>query len=197
MALVLIVLLLPVFMVLSLLIVLTDGWPFWFRQERLGINKKKFWMWKFRTMVPEAEKIKSGLAKVNEAEGPVFKIRNDPRFTRVGKYLSHTGVDELPQLINIALGEMSFVGPRPLPVNEAEKIPQLYVARFKINPGIISPWVVGGYHRVGFNRWMESDVWYVKNKSLWLDAKLCVLTIGVVLKMLKNETLVLFRLKQK
>lgn len=196
-ALVLIVLLLPVFVLLSLLVVLIDGWPFWFCQPRLGKYRKVFGMWKFRTMVHNAEIAKNKLLKKNEAEGPVFKIRNDPRFTRLGKYLSHTGVDELPQLLNIAMGEMSFVGPRPLPVAEAEKIPRLYVARFKVNPGIVSPWVVGGYHRVGFNRWMESDVWYVKNKSLWLDIKLCFLTIRVVLRMVKNETMVLIRLREK
>lgn len=192
-ALVLIVLLLPVFIVLSLMIVLVDDWPFWFSHQRLGKDRRKFQMWKFRTMVGDAERIKKSLTTKNEADGPVFKIHDDPRFTRLGKYLSHTGIDELPQLINILKGEMSFVGPRPLPVSEAEKIPGLYGARFKVNPGIISPWVVGGYHRVGFNRWMESDVWYVKNKSLWLDLKLCFLTIRVVLRMLKNEVSVLLK----
>lgn len=192
-ALVLIVLLLPVFIVLSLLILIFDGWPVFYLQKREGENRRVFKMWKFRSMVVGAEKKQQELRKWNETDGPVFKIHNDPRLTRLGSVLRHVGVDELPQIINIICGEMAFVGPRPLPVDEGEKMPKIYWSRYKVKPGIISPWVVGGYHEVGFNRWMESDVWYVKNKSFWLDIKLCFLTIRVVLRMLINEVSVLLK----
>jgi lipopolysaccharide/colanic/teichoic acid biosynthesis glycosyltransferase len=186
-ALILIVILLPVFLLLSLLIVIIDGWPFWYLQKREGINRKEFGMWKFRSMVINAEKQQDSLRSRNETDGPAFKIHNDPRLTKLGSILRHTGVDELPQLVNIFLGEMSFVGPRPLPLDEGKKVPKLYWTRYKVKPGIISPWVVGGYHEVGFNRWMESDVWYVKNKGLWLDLKLMFYTVRVVLLMVRGE----------
>ena len=186
-ALVLILVLLPVFLVLSLLIVIFDGWPFWYVQKRHGKDRKVFKMWKFRTMINGADEMKLKFRNKNEVDGPVFKIKEDPRFNRLGKKLSHTGIDELPQLLNILKGEMAFVGPRPLPIEEGDKIPKLYWTRYRTKPGIISPWIVGGYHEVGFNRWMESDVWYVKNKSFWLDLKLCWLAVGVVYKMVINE----------
>lgn len=186
-ALVLIVILLPVFLLLSLLVVIADGWPFWYLQKREGIGRKEFKMWKFRSMVIGAEEQQASLRSKNETDGPAFKIHNDPKLTKLGSILRHTGIDELPQLINIFLGEMSFVGPRPLPLDEGEKVPKLYWSRYKVKPGIISPWVVGGYHEVGFNRWMESDVWYVKNKSPWLDFKLVFYAIRVVVVMIRNE----------
>lgn len=188
-ALVLIVVLLPVFLVLSLAILIMDGWPIGFCQPRWGKNKKEFGMWKFRSMVVGAEIQKSKVIGKNEVDGPVFKIYDDPRFTKIGKFLSHTGLDELPQLLNILVGDMALVGPRPLPVDESKKIPRIYESRYRVLPGVISPWVVGGYHKVSFNKWMESDVQYVKNKNLFLDIQLCWMTVGVVWKMFKNELL--------
>jgi lipopolysaccharide/colanic/teichoic acid biosynthesis glycosyltransferase len=140
-------------------------------------------------MVMGAESQKLKVKRQNEVDGPVFKIYDDPRFTKVGKILSHTGLDELPQLVNILKGDMALVGPRPLPVEESKKIPRIYESRYRVLPGIISPWVVGGYHKVSFNKWMESDVQYVKNKNIFLDIKLCLMTVGVVWKMFKNELL--------
>lgn len=195
-ALVLIVLLLPVFLVLSLLVLIIDGWPVFYLQKREGRDRIVFKMWKFRSMEVGAEKRQREMRRWNETDGPVFKIHNDPRLTRLGSVLRHVGVDELPQIINIVRGEMAFVGPRPLPVDEGEKMPKIYWSRYKVKPGIISPWVVGGYHEVGFNRWMESDVWYVRNKSLWLDLKLCFFTIRVVLRMIKNEISVILGLEK-
>ena len=172
-ALVLILLLSPFLLVLSLVIVLCDGWPFWFVQKRVGYQGVVFDMWKFRTMVIGAENQKTVVENKNEADGPVFKIRNDPRFTKLGKFLSHTGIDEVLQILNIVTGNMSIVGPRPLPVAEAKNIPKKYEIRNSVKPGIISPWVFDGYHSLGFEEWMESDMRYVKNKSVVYDLFLC------------------------
>ncbi|HRN70625.1 MAG TPA: sugar transferase, partial [Candidatus Woesebacteria bacterium] len=113
----------------------------------------------------------------NQADGPVFKIQDDPRYTKIGKILSRIGLDELPQLINIVKGEMAFVGPRPLPLQEANQIPSRYHKRFSVLPGITSTWVVNGSHKLSFTEWMELDVLYVKNRSIFLDISISVKTI--------------------
>ncbi len=118
----------PLCPIFFLCIKFTSPGPFVFRQKRIGKDKKSFTIYKFRTMVAEAETLKARYLKLNEADGPVFKIRSDPRYTSFGKILAHSGLDELPQLINIAKGEMAFVGPRPLPTYEAKKIPSKYNA---------------------------------------------------------------------
>lgn len=133
-------------------------------------------------MVEGAEKLQFNYLKKNEANGPVFKMRNDPRFTKVGKMLAHMGLDELPQLINIVKGDMAFVGPRPLPVNESEKIPAKYRARFSVLPGITSPWVINGSHKLPFAKWMELDIEYVKKKSVLLDLEIAGKTMGMLVK---------------
>ncbi len=121
-------------------------------------------------MYQGAERDRKKYLELNEADGPVFKIKNDPRFTKLGKALSKSGIDELPQIVNILKGEMAFVGPRPLPLEEEGKIPEEYrLVRRQVLPGIVSPWVFIGYHSVPFKKWMESDLEYVKNKSLFLD----------------------------
>ncbi|OGG02906.1 hypothetical protein A2W14_00115 [Candidatus Gottesmanbacteria bacterium RBG_16_37_8] len=136
-----------------------------------------FTLYKIRTMVKNAEKFKNKYRSLNEADGPVFKIRNDPRYTQVGRFLAYYGLDELPQLINIIKGEMSFVGPRPLPVEEALKIPKRYNMRFSVLPGITSSWVVAGAHKLSFRRWMEKDMEYIRKKSIWYDLKIILQTI--------------------
>ena len=156
----------PVWILTFIITKCTSSGPFLFKQKRLGKNKKPFALYKIRTMKVGAEKLQKKYQKLNEADGPVFKIRNDPRFTPFGKWLSHTGLDELPQLINIVKGEMSFIGPRPLPVSEAIKIPTKYAPRFSVLPGITSPWVVEGSHQLSFKDWMELDLWYAKNKNI-------------------------------
>ena len=140
-------------------------------------------------MVLGAERLKWQYRHLNEADGPVFKIRNDPRFTNVGKFLARTGLDELPQFINVLKGEMSLVSPRPLPVDEAKKIPKKYHKRFSILPGITSLWVVRGAHGLSFDEWMRLDIDYVKNGSLFVDLKVIVLTGILVMKSILRQSL--------
>lgn len=160
-----------------------------FGQKRLGRNKKIFIMYKFRTMVKNAESLKKKYLKLNEASGPVFKIKNDPRYTRFGKILSQTALDELPQLINVLKGEMALVGPRPLPVDEANKVPAKYQKRFSVLPGLTSTWVLKGQHRLSFKQWMELDLKYIKNRSAMLDIEIFLETILLVLKFIKLKFL--------
>lgn len=117
-------------------------------------------------MINGAEKVKEKLMDKNEADGPVFKIRNDPRFTRVGSFLCHSGLDELPQILNIVKGDMVFIGPRPLPVDEASQIDDKYrTVRESVLPGLISPWILNGYHKMSFDSWMKSDMEYIEKKT--------------------------------
>ena len=187
MALVLITILSPLLVFLSLLIVVIDGWPFWFCQKRVGKNGKIFWIYKFRTMVFDAEKQKSKLTNLNEADGPVFKIYNDPRLTKIGKYLFHSGLDELLQLFNIIRGEMSFVGPRPLPIDERNKISKKYLKREQILPGIISPWIFKGYHKLSFEQWMESDLKYLEQKNIFYDFLFFIRSGVLIVKLVVKE----------
>lgn len=132
-------------------------------------------------MINGAEDQKGSYQELNEVDGPVFKINNDPRFTKIGGFLCHSGLDELLQLFNVVKGEMSLVGPRPFPVSEESKIEKKYKVREMVKPGIVSPWVLNGYHKMGFSKWMESDVEYVNNKSLKGD--LVILIRGIVMLM--------------
>lgn len=167
----------PVIVLVGLCTVIASGYPIIYSQKRIGRNGKPFTMYKFRTMIIGADKKQASLYSINEADGPVFKIRNDPRFTPVGKYFSHMGFDELPQFINVFKGEMSLIGPRPLPVAESAKLTQWQKKRYTINPGIISPWVLDGYHKKTFNEWMKSDIQYVKEKSLVKDIRLFIRSV--------------------
>jgi lipopolysaccharide/colanic/teichoic acid biosynthesis glycosyltransferase len=135
-----------------------------------------------------AEKERSKYNNMNEVDGPVFKIRNDPRFTLIGAFLCHSGLDELPQLFNVVLGDMSLVGPRPFPVYEANKIEAKFKTREKVRPGIISPWVLNGCHKMGFNNWMKSDCDYVNKKSLVYDLFLLRRGMGLLVKLVLGET---------
>ncbi|QQS44403.1 sugar transferase [Candidatus Roizmanbacteria bacterium] len=174
----------PFFLACALVIKVNSSGPFLFTQKRMGKNRKEFVIYKMRTMRENAEQIKENYAKLNESTGPVFKIRNDPRYTAIGKFLSHTGIDELPQLLNIIKGEMAFVGPRPLPVSEARVIPKKYHKRFEVLPGITSLWVVKGTHTLSFEEWMELDLWYANHKSWLVDLKIAFLTVLLLLKLL-------------
>lgn len=188
-AFIILVLSLPFFGLVYFLIKVEDGGDFFFKQKRIGKNKKPFVMYKFRTMVEGAEKKKVRLLKLNEVDGPVFKIRNDPRFTKVGKYLSHTGLDELPQLVNIVKGEMAFIGPRPLPTYEDNQVPKKYDERYKVLPGITSPWVIGGTHKLTFKKWMNLDVEYAKGKNFLTDAAIFFATFFLILKFIFRESI--------
>lgn len=168
---------LPIWIILYVPVKVTSAGPFLFTQKRMGKGRKIFTMYKIRTMVEGAEELKRKCVHLNEADGPVFKIKDDPRYTRVGKFISRTGLDELPQLINVVKGEMALVGPRPLPVEEALKVPQKHKQRFSVLPGITSPWVVRGAHALGFKRWMELDIAYIRKKSVIYDMYILLLTI--------------------
>ena len=188
-ALILLIVMWPVFLIIGLLVWLFSGWPVLYFQKRSGLKGREFWIIKFRTMRVDADKNKKRCEYLNEADGPVFKIRNDPRLTGIGRFLSHSGLDELPQLINVVKGEMEIVGPRPLPVEESKKILRKYLSvRESVKPGIISLWVLGGYHRVSFEEWMKSDVEYVKHKSDWGDGVIVIRGVGMLLKLVMVET---------
>ncbi len=190
-ALILLVLSLPFQAVVYILVKSTSRGGYIFRQKRTGKDNKPFWIYKIRTMVDNAEDMKKEIWALNEVDGPVFKIQNDPRYTKVGKVLSHTGLDELPQLVNIIKGEMDFVGPRPLPIEEARLIPKKYQKRTTVLPGITSPWILKGAHKLSFREWMESDLEYIKNKSLWYDSiqltKTFFLILNYIYKIILND----------
>lgn len=183
-ALILLVLFSPLFLILFFLVKLTSKGPFLFKQKRMGKDKKPFFIYKIRTMVVDAENQKSKIQNQNEADGPVFKIHNDPRYTKIGTWLAHTGLDELSQLINIMRGEMSFIGPRPLPVEEAIKVPKKYERRFSILPGLSSLWVIKGTDHSSFKKWMKLDLEYVEKKSFWYNFIIAIKTVWLLIKLL-------------
>ena len=173
----------PLFLVVSLLVKLTSPGPVFFVQQRVGLNKRRFRMYKFRTMIADAERRMEELKHLNEAKGPVFKITKDPRVTRIGKWLRKTSIDELPQLINVLKGDMSLVGPRPLPLRDVEGFDQDWQRRrFSVRPGITGLWQVNGRSNIPFEHWMELDMQYIDEWSLWLDLKILAKTVPAVLK---------------
>lgn len=155
----------------------------------MGKNGKPFTLYKFRTMVVGSEHKQRRYRHLNEADGPVFKIRRDPRYTSFGKFISHTGLDELPQLVNIIQGDMALFGPRPLPISEAKKLLPWQQARHAIKPGILSPWVLDGYHKKRFDDWMKSDLAYIKNKSIVYDLKLFIRSVMFMIRLFMVELL--------
>jgi exopolysaccharide biosynthesis polyprenyl glycosylphosphotransferase len=176
-------LLLPVFLLTALLIRLTSSGPVFFVQKRLGLNKRHFGIYKFRTMVVDAEKRIKEVEHLNEVSGPVFKIKNDPRITPIGKFLRKTSIDELPQLFNVLKGDMSLVGPRPLPLRDYEGFSEDWQRRrFSVRPGVTCLWQIGGRSSVSFEEWMELDLQYIDKWSLLLDLKILIKTIPAVLK---------------
>jgi len=180
-SLILIIILMPIFLITAFLVKLTSPGPVFFIQERMGLNKRRFRLYKFRTMVVDAEKNLSKFEHLNEACGPVFKIRDDPRITRVGKHLRKTSIDELPQLFNVLKGDMSLVGPRPLPVRDYNGFDQdWHRRRLSIRPGITCLWQINGRCSIPFEKWMELDMEYIDRWSLWLDFKILVKTIPAV-----------------
>jgi exopolysaccharide biosynthesis polyprenyl glycosylphosphotransferase len=173
----------PLFAIVTLLIRLDSPGPVFFGQERIGFNKRRFRMLKFRTMVAEADRQQDMLEHLNEAEGPVFKIKNDPRITRVGKFLRRFSIDELPQLFNVLKGDMSLVGPRPLPVRDVDRIDvQWHKRRFSIKPGITCLWQVNGRSNIGFDDWVRMDLDYIDKWSLGLDLLILMKTIPAVFR---------------
>jgi exopolysaccharide biosynthesis polyprenyl glycosylphosphotransferase len=173
----------PVLLIAAIGIKVTSPGPVFFLQERIGINKRRFKIYKFRTMVPNAEKLMSALEKDNEAGGPVFKMKNDPRVTRFGKALRKSSIDELPQLFNVLKGDMSLVGPRPLPIRDYEGFNEDWQRRrFSVKPGITCLWQVNGRSGISFDQWMLLDLQYMDEWSLWLDLKILAKTVPAVIK---------------
>lgn len=179
----LLVLLSPLLAVVAALVKLSSPGPVLYAQERVGRAKRRFRMWKFRTMVVDADRRMAELEHLNEADGPVFKIRKDPRITPLGAFLRKTSIDELPQLWNVLRGDLSLVGPRPLPVRDYERFAcDWHRRRFSVRPGITCLWQVGGRSDIPFERWMELDLEYIDTWSLWLDLKILARTIPAVLR---------------
>ena len=174
----------PLMLFCALSIRLTSEGPVLFRQQRSGLNGKPFTMYKFRTMVTDAEQRKQELLEINEMEGPVFKVSEDPRITWIGRFLRRRSLDELPQLFNVLRGEMSLVGPRPLPVDETLRFDDLaHRRRLSVKPGLTCLWQTCGRSEVrDFKEWVRLDLEYIDNWSLWLDFKILVRTIPVVFR---------------
>jgi lipopolysaccharide/colanic/teichoic acid biosynthesis glycosyltransferase len=152
-----------------------------FRQTRCGLGGRKFTLYKFRSMVNNAEQMRAELHQLNELEGPVFKMSDDPRITPVGRILRRFSLDELPQMWNILRGDMSFVGPRPAIPEEVEKYEAWQRRRLRMRPGLTCIWVIEGRSHVKFHRWIQLDLAYIDNWSLWLDAKIFLRTIPIVI----------------
>ena len=172
---------LPIFAITALLIAVTSPGPVFYVQERIGRGGIPFRMLKFRSMYVDADKRKAELAALNEASGPVFKVRRDPRVTPVGRWIRKLSIDELPQLINVLRGEMSLVGPRP-PLPEEYAVYDAYaLRRLLVSPGLTCIWQVGGRSNIDFDQWVEMDVEYIRNWSLALDVKLLLKTVPAVL----------------
>jgi lipopolysaccharide/colanic/teichoic acid biosynthesis glycosyltransferase len=170
----------PFFAFIFLMVFFTVGQPIFYTQKRLGKGKKVFKMYKFRTMYPGAHHHQQKFQKLNQAPGPMFKIFNDPRFVGAGRWLSRMGLDELPQLINILKGEMSLVGPRPLPITEARKLDSSWDFRYTVKPGVFSEWSASPLRHKSLTFWKELDRLTVANCSRfspWYDAHIIIKTL--------------------
>lgn len=170
----------PILLVIGILIKLESKGPIVFAQNRVGVNGKEFKMYKLRSMVINAEELKKRLEAQNEMSGPMFKIKDDPRITRVGKFIRKTSIDELAQLVNVLKGDMSLVGPRPsLPKEVAEFEPWM-LERLDVKPGLTCFWQVMGRNKIGFEEWMRLDIKYVRERNFRLDIKLILKTFFVL-----------------
>lgn len=171
----------PIFILVALAIKIEDpkGKVF-FVQERCGKNNKLFKMYKFRSMISNAEELLEDLICENEMDGPVFKIKEDPRITRVGRFIRKTSIDELPQLFNILMGDMSIVGPRPAIPHEVAEYNEYQKQRLLVKPGLTCIWQVSGRNSIGFDEWVDMDLEYIEKRNLWMDVKLIFKTVGVL-----------------
>ena len=174
-------LLLPLLIAIALSIAIAAGRPVLFVQPRAGLGGRSFRVLKFRTMIRGAEALQDELLSQNEMAGPVFKLSDDPRVTRLGRILRVTSLDELPQLFNVLSGSMSLIGPRPLPLLQQEQIRGWQRRRLSMKPGISGLWQVSGRNELTFEEWMLLDLKYVDEWSLWLDLSIVLRTIPVVI----------------
>ena len=170
----------PAFLVTALA-VRSDGGPVFYTQTRVGKNNTHFKMYKFRSMCKNAENLQDDLMKYNEMDGPVFKIKGDPRITKVGKFIRKYSIDELPQLLNIVKGDMSIVGPRPPLVREVEQYNSYQMQRLLVTPGLTCFWQASGRSNLSFDDWMDMDMKYIKRRNIFLDIKLIVKTVFAVI----------------
>ncbi|MER2120658.1 MAG: sugar transferase [Solibacillus sp.] len=176
-----VILLFPVCIIIAFFIKLEDRkGPVIFKQIRVGENGKTFRIYKFRSMITNAEEIKLLLVNQNEASGPVFKMKQDPRVTKFGRLIRKTSLDELPQLINVLKGEMTLVGPRPPLPEEVEKYSSYEMQRLRVTPGLTCYWQVNGRSNISFEQWIEMDLKYINERNLFLDIKLIYKTIFVL-----------------
>lgn len=172
----------PVLVVCAVLVWWSSPGPVLFAQQRYGYNRRLFRMYKFRTMVANAESLQASLESMNEAQGPVFKIRQDPRITPIGRILRKTSLDELPQLLNVLKGDMSIVGPRPLPTRDVSRFSDSrLMRRFSVRPGITCLWQINGRSDTNFDSWVQMDLQYIDNWSLSLDARILLKTLPAVI----------------
>jgi exopolysaccharide biosynthesis polyprenyl glycosylphosphotransferase len=179
----LLVLLSPFFLVVAALVKLTSPGPIFFRQIRVGLNKRRFTIYKFRTMVANAEQLQDQLLSMNEMTGPVFKIKKDPRVTPLGRILRNTSIDEMPQLFNVLMADMSLVGPRAMSLRDYQLFDKDWQRRrFSVKPGITCLWQIHGRNSIPFEQWMELDMQYIDTWSLWLDFKILARTVPAVLR---------------
>lgn len=180
-ALVGLVVLSPVLLVVAILIKLDDPkGGIVFSQNRIGLDGNEFKMYKLRSMVHNAEALKVKLLTNNEMSGPMFKMKDDPRVTKIGKFIRKTSIDELPQLLNVLKGDMSLVGPRPSLPKEVKKFEGWMMERLDVKPGLTCIWQTSGRNNIDFEEWMELDIQYVRERNLVLDIKLIFKTVGVL-----------------
>ena len=174
------ILLSPIIAIVACAVKFTSKGPVFFSQKRVGKNGELFEMYKFRSMVVNAEELKENLEEQNEMSGPMFKIKDDPRITKVGKFIRKTSIDELPQLWNVLKGDMSLVGPRPSLPKEVEQFDNWMFKRLSVRPGLTCYWQVSGRNNIDFEDWMKLDVKYVEERNLWIDIKLIFKTVFVL-----------------
>ena len=178
---VLLLVLSPIFLLIAICIRIDSPGPVIFRQKRLGLGGRGFVFYKFRSMCVDAETSREKILHLNEVSGPIFKIRNDPRITRVGRWLRRYSLDELPQLLNVLKGDMSFVGPRPPLPCEVENYEDWHLRRLSVVPGITCLWQVSGRSKLSFDDWVRLDLQYIDSRSLWLDIRILLKTIPAVI----------------
>jgi exopolysaccharide biosynthesis polyprenyl glycosylphosphotransferase len=179
----LLIILSPLMLLIAAAIKLDSPGPVFFFQERIGLKKRRFQMIKFRSMVNDADRWQAQIEHLNEAEGPIFKIANDPRITQVGRFLRRTSLDEFPQIFHVLSGKMSLVGPRPMSTRDVELFDRgIQRKRFSVKPGLTCIWQISGRSSLPFSKWLELDLQYIENWSLWLDLKILLKTLPAVLK---------------
>lgn len=171
----------PVFLIVSFLIYKEDKGKVIFCQDRNGLNNTIFKMYKFRSMIANAPAMRAELGKYNELDGLAFKMKDDPRITKIGAFIRKTSIDELPQLMNVLKGEMSLVGPRPLPTYETAECNEYQLQRLLVKPGITCYWQISGRNDISFDEWIEMDLRYIREASIWTDIKILFMTVSAVL----------------